>query len=605
MPSSLLYNRFTSGVIGRMLRRQVSTEIYQNSAKTLENVVPLTTGGFRIRPGLRRLVQVSSYRRMLPFVMSTEDYHLVLIGTGDVRILSFSNAGTPVADQNMFPSPWKSQDAVDGIWFTQDAQRMVMTQIDTAPQVLEKQDLGYSFGPLTLDARSEQYDEDEDGDVTYIDFDYKGLFTQPGQYPAKCSFCTGRLWMVSTKTYPYRMYASRPSKYNNFQDVEYYQVTDDETTVEEYLESISGSGTSVVYYKNGSVTSSENDADEKREITVSVEPTGYRYTTTTIYERGESQGDSEIVWVFKSQSTTAEQYTKPKMKWETDQTASTALVLEPGSDRNDRISWIAMCGDIFVGTMSNEYVMNRDISAIDHSIGRASAYGSDGRVQNAIGNNSIYYVVTGGRQIRALSYSSQDAPYNVLLSGRCEEMFDSGIRRLAWQRVPEPRLYCVLGDGTVAVLVDDGTGQLSAWCHWSTDDGRIIDMAVLDTENGQDVYCLVERGSHMYVERFEDEFLYDGDEPISCDVVMNPVDGGATISRYKSAGVYHVDSLGTEFVIGQEGVELVAPQYGIDEMLTRVNVSNVPGNDFCIEIRNVPGKDFKVLCIATEVEVSK
>ena len=86
---------------------------------------------------------------------------------------------------------------------------------------------------------------------------------------------------------------------------------------------------------------------------------------------------------------------------------------------------------------------------------------------------------------------------------------------------------------------------------------------------------------------------------------MNPVDGGATISRYKSAGVYHVDSLGTEFVIGQEGVELVAPQYGIDEMLTRVNVSNVPGNDFCIEIRNVPGKDFKVLCIATEVEVSQ
>ena len=40
-------------------------------------------------------------------------------------------------------------------------------------------------------------------------------------------------------------------------------------------------------------------------------------------------------------------------------------------------------------------------------------------------------------------------------------------------------------------------------------------------------------------------------------------------------------------------------------MLTRVNVSNVPGNDFCIEIRNVPGKDFKVLCIATEVEVSQ
>ena len=605
MPTSLLYNRFTSGVLGRMLRRQVTSDVYQNSAKKLENVVPLTTGGFSIRPGLRRIAQVSGFRRMLPFVMSTDDYHLVLIGRNAVRILSFTDADTLLPDLNQYQSPWKTDDAVDEIWFTQDAVRMVMTQIDTAPQVLEKQDLGYSFGPMVLDARSEQYEEDEDGDVTYIDFDYGGLFTQAGQFPAKCSFCTDRLWMVSTKTYPYRMYASRPSKYNNFQDVEYYEVTDSQTTAQEYLESITGSGTSIVYYKNGSVTSSESDADEKREITVSVEPTGYRYTTTTIYERGTSHGESEIVWEFKSQSTTAEQYTKPKTKWESDHTDSTALVLEPGSDRNDRISWIAMCVNIFVGTLSNEYVMSGNITALtDHSIGRASAYGSDGSVQNAIGNGSIYYVVTGGRQVRALSYTSGGMT-NVLMTSRCAELFEPGIRRMAWQRVPEPRLYCVLNDGTVAVLVDDGTGMLTAWCHWSTDGGEIIDIAVLDTENGQDVYCLVERGDLAYVEKFEDGLFYDGDSPISCDVVLNPVDGGGTIGLYKSAGVYYVDSLGTDFTIGQEGVEQLPPQYGVDRLLTRVNVSNRPGHDFCIEMRNVEGKDFKVLCIATEVEVSQ
>ena len=606
MPSSLLYNNFSSGILGKKLRRNVTSQIYQNSAKKLENVVPLTTGGVKIRPGLRRLIKLDGYKRIIPFVISSDEYYLVCVSDKNSKILSFLSFDFAVDDQNDFTSPWSTDTQMDQIYFTQNSDRLIMTQIDNPPQVVEKSGLGFSFSDLQLEARTEEYTEDEDGTKTYINYDYAGLFTQSGQYPSLCAYCNERLWLISTHINPYRLYASRPYQYNNFQMEDRYQVPDSSTTVSEYLEAINGSGKTIKYFDgNDNPVTDEKQAKYKHEITVSIDPTGYKYTETTIYEKAESAGDpdeptTEIVWEFVSTSTKAEKYTETKMMWEKVITDECAMYLEPASDRNDSIAWIAAASRIFYGTLSNIFIMNADISPNNKANERTGSYGST-RIQPAMGNSYVYYAAGAGKQVRAITYGYYGTQY-AEISKRAEELFNPGIKRMVWQSVPEPRLYVVLKDGSLAVLVDDGSGNMAAWCHWNTR-GNIDDIAVLDTENGQSVYILVTRDDGTYVEVFEDGLYLDEDEPIECDVVLNPVEGGSTLNFYKSISTYFVDSMGTEFMIGQEGCQLEYIFADLDNLLTRVNAYNNPAESFCIEIKNIPEKDFTILCVATEVEV--
>lgn len=605
MATSLLYNNFTSGIIGKALRRQVSSEIYANSAKKMENVVPLTTGGFRIRPGLKKVCTVESdVRRMIPFVLASDDYHLVLVSTSKIKILSFDDNQTVQNDNNIFSSKFSSTYAVDEISYTQDYARLFMTQIDTPPQVIEKSGISYSIGDIKLDKRTAQTSE-ENGETIYVDYDYDGLFTEPGKYPAICAYITGRLWFASTIENPYRLYASRPNEYNDFQIVEYYNVYDNVKTSEKYLEAVNGTGTSIVYYTNsGVVVATEEQADIKKEITTTVDTAGYKHTTTTTYTKDTSAAGEEIVWEFESTKNDVESYTTPTTKWKTDTTDDCGMELEPGSDRNDRISWIASSTYVFYGTMSNIYIMDRDISPQNNNrTYNIGTYGSDGTIQPVRGNTNIYYASNGRKQLKSLRYSGSGTSFETL-SRNVDEYFKCGITRLAWQSIPEPRLYCVMADGSIMVLVDSGNGEPGAWCQWTFNDAKIIDIAVLDTEEGQNVYCLVDRNGTLSVETFDDTIYTDAEEyDINASVVLNRIDGVTITGSYKFSGIYYVDSLGTEFKIGQEGNELTAPKT-IDPMLTKVTAWSRPGTDVSVEISNIPGKDFHILCVAASVEVS-
>lgn len=601
MPSSLLYNNFSSGVLSKKMRRQVTAEIYQNSAKKLENVVPLTTGGFSIRPGFKQLVEITGFTRIIPFVISSTEYYLVLIGTENIRICSFNAFDQLVETSYIFDSPYNSAADIEEICYTQDYQRLIMTQINTAPQVLEKLDLGFRLAPLSLITRTQQESESEDGTITYVDYDYNGLFTQPGKYPAVCAFATGRLWFASTLEEPYRLYASRPNVYNNFIPYDYYEIVDNKTTTEQYLESYNASGTSVTYYNNDIVVATEEDANKKVETTISVSNEGYKYTTKTYYTKGESTGDQEIVWNFEKTENTVEKYTEAKTIWEGITTDDCSMHLDPASDRNDRIAWIASATLTFYGTMSNIYLMDADISPTNTKNEATGAYGSGERIQPARGNSFIYYVVAGKKQIRTVRYGYYGTEFGIV-SQYADDLFEAGIKRIVWQSVPEPRLFVLLNDGTLAVMVDAGNTSVSAWCHWSVKNCQILDIAVLDTENGQDVYCLIQNGNYYNIQVLKEGVFKDGSTPIECDVVLNAINGGATITNYKSAGVYYVDSLGTKFCIGQEGERLLQPAV-VDDLLTRVSAPNRPSSNFCIEMKNVENEDFKILCVATSVEV--
>lgn len=616
MPSSLLYNNFSGGIIGPKLRRNVSSELYQNSAAEMENAVPMTTGGFRLRPGFRRVMDASGYIRMLPFVLASDDYHVLLIGVEKTVLVDFTDFRTGKLHDTGYDTPWSGKAAVEEVVYTQNNDRLVMTQIDRPPQIFAKEALGYSLGPIVLDAVTSETTQDEDGTETYVQWDYDGFCTTPGKYPALCAFAMQRLWLMSTKTDPYRMWASRPAEYDNFQTKDSYETVDEETTVDDYLEAVTGDDKTIGYYLDEAceqpVTGddAEKRANYKLETTKSVSDRGIVLYQYVLYRKTDSAGDgseesTEIVWEFVSSRTESEKYTETKTKWERETTDQCAMELTPASDRNDPIRWVSQCSNyIYYGTMSNISKMPIDISPLNTTTNVTGAYGCDSR-QPARGNGSVYYSSCANRQVWCLT-ETYYGPQFVNASLYCDHLFRCGIRRMAWQSAPEPRLHVVLQDGTMAVLVANSSGSMSAWCHWSTKVGKVRDIAVLDTENGQDVYLLVEESdtsSGIYV---LDETLFDDGDDVAIEgrVVLNPVDGGATVSRYKYAGVFHVDSMGTKFTVGQNGVAQASPYSGYDYDLTRVSAPAVPGHTYRIEIDNVPHEDWTVLCVYTEAEVS-
>ena len=122
-----------------------------------------------------------------------------------------------------------------------------------------------------------------------------------------------------------------------------------------------------------------------------------------------------------------------------------------------------------------------------------------------------------------------------------------------------------------------------------------------------------------------DNYLYDYDETfdvndphintaekifaINAVVVSNAVNSIGTLSTYKSAMQYYVDSLGTPFMIAQEGVrksgaisfEDCTP--ADDTEITKVNVYGRNTYDLRFRIQNMIGSPFRILAIESVVEV--
>jgi hypothetical protein len=80
----------------------------------------------------------------------------------------------------------------------------------------------------------------------------------------------------------------------------------------------------------------------------------------------------------------------------------------------------------------------------------------------------------------------------------------TGISRIGVQRLPDTRVHCVLGDGTVAVAVINRLEEVLAWVLYETD-GDVEDVVVLpaEDENRDDrVYYIVNRTINGSTKRY-------------------------------------------------------------------------------------------------------
>jgi len=210
-----------------------------------------------------------------------------------------------------------------------------------------------------------------------------------------------------------------------------------------------------------------------------------------------------------------------------------SIWLRVQGSRTNPIMWLLDMEQLVVGTNGSEVrVQGRDIDApltpatAGHR--RQSTYGSN-NVQAIMHGSSAAFVSQSGRDVFTLDYQDfmyrfKAAPLNLL----CREITKVGVVELHTMREPEPIIWCLLADGTLAGCTYIKDQQIFAW-HRHKTDGFIRSCAVIPSETGDRLWVAVDRGNETFIEYLEEPFNYLADHAIDTVFMDSMLSGVATV----------------------------------------------------------------------------
>lgn len=376
---------------------------------------------------------------------------------------------------------------------------------------------------------------------------YPNLFKSSGNYPGCVAYCSNRLWFASSINHPYRLWASRPFNTIDFQ-------TSDVVTTKE------------------------------KQIKDAPWPEGWEEDQTHIYE--------EVETVRKIVS------------------ADNAMVLEVGSNRNDRIEWLTVGRNLLVGTASGEWIMPGNIDALNQSIVLTSNYGS-ASLQAINVNEDVLFIQSGRKRCRGYvmaegGYSSPDLTYTA------DHILESGVREWAFQRIPEPRVYMVLNNGMMAVLSYNKMYQIQGWARW-TFEGEVRSVCVIDVPEGQHVLVVVKRGDAHTLEMFDEQAgkyvdLHNTGNPIPFESVLvsnrfeTQLETGFSIGKQKKISSIVLRLLDSgPFKAGYNGLETFTEE--IEEGDVEIRLGGGYQKELRMEIRSIEANHLTILAMMYNMEV--
>lgn len=612
MATVLTFNDFRYGMVSEYMRRRSDLALYQKSASLIENAVPMRTGGVRLRPGTVReadLTEIGAVR-IIPFVISVREHYLVVLSSKKLFIyaLGLSGAYENVSGEGFATS--YSEDEIREVQTAHSYEKLVLVQRNHPPIVLQKGSTGgWSVGNMVLDSSTGayNYEYDEDGNETKseLSYDYQGLFTT-NNFPSVAAYHANRLWLGASIEHPYRMWASRPFEDTNFQTVEYYNYLDESVTADQYMDAVAGAGETREKLDDGNIWIVTKTVNASTGIVVTTSVIQNEDGTLLGHREYDPETDTWGEPIYDGASWTYSfKYTKAVQAVDSTVTEACALQLDMASDRDETISWIASNGDlIFVGTASSEWAMPSSINALSQTINKLTSYGSAAFLQSCYGVKNIFYVQSGGKRLRSIYTADGGVAYSEP-TYQCSEILTAGVKEMAWQRVPEPRLYCILNDGSMAVLCYDMDYDISAWCIWKSD-VLFRSIAVVDNEDGQEIFVIAERkDGSMHLLRFMDGmFSDDGDADFVAVVRTNDLDSSTTMLYTKKSFRVAADSMGTRFSARMNS-KSPAVAYNYKKNLVKLwNWTEPTDNGLRAEFRSFGGEDMVLLAVMVEMEVS-
>lgn len=215
-----------------------------------------------------------------------------------------------------------------------------------------------------------------------------------------------------------------------------------------------------------------------------------------------------------------------------------AFSAEIASDRNDKILWMATSTDLIIGTESGEWIIHRDTDALKQAARLNSRNGS-ALHQGTLMGNAIVYVQGSNARYRQFAYEGDNTPYKSPdLNYQADHLLTSGVIEFDYSNEPEPILFTVLGDGTMAGFLSNPMYGVNAWFMTEIAGADIESVAVCPGIGYDEVYVVVERNGSRYLELFTQTF--GGFH----------VDGGKTVTKTgaTASGFDHLEGLEVSIV---------------------------------------------------------
>ncbi len=176
------------------------------------------------------------------------------------------------------------------------------------------------------------------------------------------------------------------------------------------------------------------------------------------------------------------------------------------SDSFDTIRSLKSSRQLNVMTDNAENTMgSRDDNAVTSvtniSVSSHTNYGSN-ETQAIQLADMIWFVMGQGERVRASKYDfASDGQQSIEMSLFASHITDSGIKEMSFRRHPFNSLFCLLNNGTGAVLTYEGMQEVRAWATVKTE-GNIISAAANYSDTGDIIAGVVERNGSYFLEKF-------------------------------------------------------------------------------------------------------
>lgn len=175
----------------------------------------------------------------------------------------------------------------------------------------------------------------------------------------------------------------------------------------------------------------------------------------------------------------------------------------------DHVKWMKSGDRLVMGAALNEIAVRSSsygeiLTPSTVKLKSGSNQGSD-EIEPIVIDGIIYFVQRSGNKLYSLaSYADRESFDTMDVNLMNASIVAAGIRRLAFTRQPETRIFAVLDDGNVAVYTVDRSEDVQGWSRL-TIDGTVEDVTVLPDSDEDHVYFVVQRdidgGTVQYLEK--------------------------------------------------------------------------------------------------------
>jgi len=193
------------------------------------------------------------------------------------------------------------------------------------------------------------------------------------------------------------------------------------------------------------------------------------------------------------------------------------------------------------------------------------------KVRPVVIGNRVIYVQPMGTVVRDLVYDDSSASYTGdPLSILSNHLFQNHtIVDMAYAQEPDSIVWMVRDDGVLLSLTYLREQEMVAWT-WHDTQGTVESIATIPGDGYNEVWILVKRGTHRYIERLKprmvsidikDQFFLDSgisyDNPVDITGISKAAQGVVTAADHGFINGDLVDIEGVEGVLDAEGVSVV------------------------------------------------